>query len=261
MLRFLLTPRWIGLFLVVVVLGFVCVRLSHWQFGRYHERSVSNTTTRKNLAEPPVPASRLMRTSGEPAESVQYRRVTVTGHYDAGHQIAVLYQSRGGAPGVDVLVPLVTPSGTAVLVDRGWIPEAANGRLVPKLPAPPTGTVSVTGRVRIDSTDGSSVVTPSQGAVRAVSAAAIKRTLPYRTYDGFLDLTRETPSPPHAPAKAAPPSLSGGPSFFYGWQWLFFAGLFFAFYCYFAWSEYNQKRQAKPEPNTTAPPPPVTIND
>lgn len=261
MLRFLLTPRWIGLFLVVVVLGFVCVRLSHWQFGRYHERSVSNTTTKANLVAPPVPLSRLMRTGAEPADSVQYRRVTATGHYDASHQIAVLYRSRGGAPGTDVLVPLVTSSGTAVLVDRGWIPEQSSGRLTPKLPAPPSGTVTVTGRVRIDSTDGGSVVTPAQGAVRAVSAAAIKPTLPYPTYDGFLDLVREVPSPPNAPHKAGPPSLSGGPSFFYGWQWLFFAALFFVFYCYFAWAEYNQQRKPKAQSETNAPPPPVTVND
>lgn len=262
MLRFLLTPRWIGLFIVVVVLGIVCVRLSHWQFGRYHERSVSNTTTRTNLAAPPVAADRLMHVGAEPGDSVQYRKVTAQGHYDPAHQIVVLYRSRNGAPGVEVVVPLVTSTGTAVLVDRGWVPAAANGNTVPKVPAPPTAHVSVVGRVRIDSTDGGNVVTPVQGQVRAVSAAAIKQSLPYPAYDGFLELVRETPHPADAPTKPPAPSLSGGPSFFYGWQWLFFAGLFFAFYCYFAWSEYNQQRnKPKATPETNAPPPPVTVND
>ncbi len=33
----------------------------------------------------------------------------------------VRYRTREGASGVDVVVPLVTADGTALLVDRGWL--------------------------------------------------------------------------------------------------------------------------------------------
>ena len=40
----------------------------------------------------------------------------------------VRYRTRDGRLGVDVVVPLVTPSGTALLVDRGWVETEPAGR-------------------------------------------------------------------------------------------------------------------------------------
>jgi cytochrome oxidase assembly protein ShyY1 len=244
-LRFLLTPRWVGLFVVVVVLGIACVKLSEWQFHRYSDRRDSNTVQRANLAAAPAPVSSVLSTSQGPTADVEWRTVSATGHYDARHQIAVLYRTRDGAPGVVVVTPFVTSTGTAVLVDRGWISSPANGNRTVHLPAPAAGPVRITGWVREDSSGSSSQVTPSQGSVRAISADAIRPTLPYPIYDGFVQLTRETPPSPAAPAKAGGPDLSGGPSFFYGVQWLFFALLFFGFWGYFAWAEYQEKVKGK----------------
>jgi cytochrome oxidase assembly protein ShyY1 len=244
-LRFLLTPRWVGLLIVVVVLGFTCVRLSEWQFHRYQERKDSNSQVRANLAAPAVPASAVMRTATGPGPDLEWRTVTATGHYDADHQIAVLYRTHNGAPGVDVVTPFVTAGGAAVLVDRGWVPTPANGNQTQDLPPPVSGTATISGWLRADSDGSSSQVTPSQGSVRAISASAIRPTLPYPVYEGFLSLTKEQPASPHAPVKAGEPDLSGGPSFFYGFQWLFFALLFFGFWCYFAWAEYQEKVMGK----------------
>ena len=52
--------------------------------------------------------------------------VTATGTYDVDDTVIVRYRTREGASGVDVVVPLVTDSGAAVLVDRGWV--AADNR-------------------------------------------------------------------------------------------------------------------------------------
>jgi cytochrome oxidase assembly protein ShyY1 len=249
--RFLFTPRWMGLLVVVVVLGYTCVRLSEWQFHRYQERKDSNTVVRTNLAARPAPVASLLSTTAEPASNREWRTVTATGHYDAAHQLAVLYQTRGGRPGIDVVTPLVTAAGPAVLVDRGWMPADSNGNETQHLPAPAAGTVTVSGRVRLDSGGGSSQVTPSQGSVRAISAEALRPSLPYPVYDGFLDLTNETPTSPRPPAKAGEPSLWSGPSFFYGFQWLFFALLFFGFWGYFAWAEYQEKVKGRPRDGST----------
>lgn len=241
MLRFLFTPRWIALFLVVVVLGYTCVRLSEWQFGRYRERHDSNQLVETNLAKPVAPIGSLMSRSDEPGDDIQWRQVAATGTYDAQHQIAILYRTRGGNPGVNVVTPLVTASGTAVLVDRGWMQTAANGNIDQHLPAPPTGSVTVTGWIRGDASGGASQVTPSRGSVRALSASAIAPTLPYALYRGFIELVTQSPAPSAVLKRDSSPSLGGGPSFFYGWQWLFFALLFLGFYCYFAYAEYQEK--------------------
>jgi cytochrome oxidase assembly protein ShyY1 len=253
-LRFLLTPRWVGLLVVVVVLGLTCVKLSEWQFHRYQERKDSNTVQRSNLSAEPAPVSSLLSTTQEPGSDIEWRTVRASGHYDARHQIAVLYRTRNGAPGVEVLTPLVTEGGTALLVDRGWISSPANGNTAQALPAPASGPVTVLGWVRGDSTGDSSQVALSQGSVRAISADALRPDLPYPVYDGFVDLTRETPASHPAPEKLGGPDLSGGPSFFYGFQWLFFALLFFGFWCYFAWAEYQEKVKGKDTAGSPRPP-------
>lgn len=253
MLRFLLKPRWLALLLVVVVLGYTCVRLSQWQFHRYAERKDANSVIRTNLAADSVSVDSLLSTRAEPSSAVEWRSVRATGRYDAAHQIAVLYRTKDGRPGVDVVTPFVTGDGTAVLVDRGWVPSQANGNTTQRLPAPADGPVTLTGRVRVDSGGGSDEVTPSQGSVRAISAPAVAQTLPYPVYDGFLQLTSETPKSPHPPELAGDPDLGNGPSYFYGWQWLFFALLFFGFWLYFAYAEYQDKTKGRARGRQEAP--------
>lgn len=259
MLRFVLTPRWIGLLVVVGVLGYACVRLSDWQFHRYSERKDSNSQVRTNLAARPVPVASLLSQTSEPDSDIEWRAVTAAGHYDTGHQIAVLYRTKNGTPGIDVVTPFITDAGPAVLVDRGWRESEANGNTTLHLPPPAAGHVLLTGRIRVDSGGGSDEVTPSQGSVRAISSAAIKQDLPYPVYDGFLQLTKETPRSPHPPELAGNPDLGNGPSFFYGWQWLFFACLFFGFWLYFAWAEYQEKVKGKPRGRR--PPPPARVRE
>ncbi|MDX6365191.1 MAG: hypothetical protein QOK30_267 [Nocardioidaceae bacterium] len=248
MFRFLLTRRWLGLLLAVVLLAFACVELGRWQFWRYGQRHDSNESIRKNLAASPVPVSRVMSTTEPVPDSAEWTKVVATGTYDPLHEVIVLYRTREGSPGVDVVVPLVTASGTALLVDRGWMGTVANGNVRPDVPAPPAGNVTVNGWVRINASGGS--VTPSNGYVRAISSDAIKASLPYPVYDGFLDRTAESPPAAKPLAAALPPDLSSGPSFFYGLQWWFFAVLAFGFYVYFAWTEYTST--SSPEGRTPA---------
>ena len=220
-----------------------CYELGRWQFHRYDERQVRNETTRANEQAPAVPIDRLMSTGSAPNDADQWRRVEAVGTYDVDHQLVVTYRTRDGAPGVDVLTPLVTTSGAAVLVDRGWVQTAGNGNQAVSVPDPPTGTVTVTGWVRIDSGDTGSRVDPSEGSVRSISSSAIADTVPYDLYVGFLDLTHEDPSTKPSPALADPPDLSGGPSFFYGVQWWFFGLLAIGFWVYFAYVERTQSQR------------------
>jgi cytochrome oxidase assembly protein ShyY1 len=243
--RFLLTRRWLGLLLAVIVLGVGCVELGRWQFWRYSTRQESNNSIRANIARPPVPVEQVMSPTQPVSDSAEWTNVTATGTYDPSHQVFVIYRTRDSTAGVDVVVPLITASGTALLVDRGWVQSAANANETPNAPAPPTGKVTVTGWVRKNSTGGPDQVVPSGGSVRAISSDALKADLPYPVYDGFLDRTKEVPETTVSPAPALAPDLSRGPSFFYGMQWWFFAILAFGFWFYFAWSEYKEQQSSQ----------------
>lgn len=237
MLRFLLTRRWLGLLLVVVIVGVACVELGLWQFRRYHDRHDSNAIVEANLAADPVPLDSVVSTEHGVSDDDEWTVIEATGQYDPSQTVTVRYRTRDGAPGIDVVVPLVTPSGVALLVDRGWIQTAANGSEVPELPVPPAGTVRITGWARTNATGGETE--PDDRSVRAISSTSLSETISYPMYDGFVDLTGETPSVEPAPQRAEPPDLSSGPHFFYGMQWFFFALLAFGFWIYFAWSEYR----------------------
>jgi cytochrome oxidase assembly protein ShyY1 len=240
-LRFLLTRRWIGLIIAVVVVATGCVLLGQWQFSRYDDRQQRNDRTEANLAATPVPITQVMSTDRPPDETDEWRMVEATGVYDNAEQLTVLYRTRDGAPGVDVVVPLRLDDGAAVLVDRGWVPTARSGSADADIPAPPAGQVTVMGWVRRDAEgDGTE---PSEGRVRAISSTAIEPTLPYELYEGFLDVQDETPSVSPAPETADPPDLGSGPSFFYGLQWWFFALLAIGFLAYFARHEYRDLQQ------------------
>jgi cytochrome oxidase assembly protein ShyY1 len=236
-LRFLLTPRWLALLLVAVIVGVACVELGLWQFRRYHERHDDNAIIRQHLAADPVPVDTVMSTDHGVSDEAEWTVVEATGQYDPGQTVTVRYRTRDGAPGADVVVPIVTSSGTALLVDRGWIQTAANGSDVPDVPPPPSGTVTVTGWVRINATGDETE--PDDRSVRAISSTALSDTIPYPLYDGFVELTDEEPTTDPSPALAEPPDLSDGPHFFYGMQWFFFAVLAFGFWIYFAWAEWS----------------------
>src|SRR4029077_9470814 len=88
-----------------------------------------------------------------------------------------------------------------------------------RVPAPPSGTVTVTGSVRRDA-DGSSAQVVD-GSARAISSATIQPALGIPVYGGFVDLKTESP-PAATPLESADlPDLSNGPHFFYALQWWF----------------------------------------
>jgi len=237
-LRFLLTPRWLGLLLVVLVVGAVCILAGRWQFQRYDDRLARNEVTRQNLSADPRPVDDLLSSDQGPSADQEWRRVVATGTYDDENPIVVRYRTRDGAAGVDLVVPLVTVSGVALLVDRGWL-ATSNNADPPDLPPSPDGQVSVTGWVRVDATgEGIDVVDSS---VRAISSARIGAVLPYDVYTGFVDAIEEEPAGSATPLRADEPDLSSGPHFFYGVQWWFFALLALGFWVYFGWAEYRDR--------------------
>ena len=245
MYRFLLTRRWLALALVVVLLGAVCVRLGFWQFSRLHDRQASNALIEASLDQEPVDVSTLTDVGTGVDEEDEWRRVTLTGRYDAAEMLLVRYQTNGEERGVDVVVPLVTADGTAALVDRGFLDSPAGTPDTADVPPPPDGEVTVTGWLRRDSTAGSEATAPSDGSVRALAAVEVAESSAHPLLGGWVQALEESPEPATALAGPEPPELDSGPHFFYALQWFFFALLALAGYLYFAWDEAHPDRRAR----------------
>ena len=156
--------------LVVVLLAWLAVQLGQWQFHRLDERQQSNRIVATNLDRPPAPVDEVLSTRRAPSDQDEWRRVTVHGTWDDQHTIVLKYQTRDQGAGVDVVTPLVTDDGAAVLVDRGWMPTENSGASRPELPEVTPGQVTVTGWVRRDAT-GSATKVSDDLSTRAVSSS------------------------------------------------------------------------------------------
>jgi len=240
--RFLLSRRWLGFALFVVVLSAVCIRLGFWQLDRDGDRDRQNEIVEANLSDAPVPLQSLLDVPAAERAGSEWQRVRVKGTYDTAHQVVVKYQTRNSQPGVNIVTPLVTSSGDAILIDRGWMPSENNTDHVTDIPPPPDGTVTVEGWWRTNSTAPESAVQPTKGRVRAISSQGVQESVDYELYAGYVNLLKQQPSGTKLEPEPAP-DLGSGPHFFYAMQWYFFAALAIFGMFYFAWSEAHPNRR------------------
>ena len=186
MYRFLLTPRWWGINLFVVLAIPFCVFMGTWQLGRFEDRVQSHEEAEKR----PDPSTRAAKpldsllpvdteTSGSPA--------TATGTY--AEQFLVPGRELDDRDGFYVLNLLRTDSGKALPVVRGWLPGTA-GRT--EVPAAPTGTVTVTGDLQASENAGTDGVHSEgglpEGQLGMISAASLVNLVPYDVYDAWVTL-------------------------------------------------------------------------
>ncbi|WP_330239762.1 SURF1 family protein [Streptomyces sp. NBC_00525] len=188
MYRFLLTPRWWGINLFVVLAIPFCVFMGTWQLGRFEDR----VQTHEAAQEQPEPGSRTAapldellpvttETSGRPA--------TATGRY--ADRFLVPGRELDDRKGFYVLDMLRTDSGKALPVVRGWLPGEPGRTRVPPAPA---GEVTVTGDLQASENAGSSGVGATgglpDGQVGMISAASLVNLVPYDVYDAWVTLPK-----------------------------------------------------------------------
>jgi cytochrome oxidase assembly protein ShyY1 len=246
--RFLLSRRWLVFAAVVAVLCYATWWLGEWQFGRLADRKDSNAVVRANEDRAPAPVADVLAPGQKVSEDDEWRRVTATGTYDTDNTVVVRYRTRDGASGIDVVVPLVTSNGTALLVDRGWMSTENHGGSPDDVPEAPTGEVTVEGWVRADATGGGTSVTDH--STRAISSPAIAAAIGHETYDGFIELDTEDGQPADGLLPVELPELDNGPHFFYGLQWWFFGILAIFGFGYLAWDERRGQRRGEEPPAT-----------
>jgi cytochrome oxidase assembly protein ShyY1 len=133
----LLRGRWLVGHVLVAVVVITFVSLGFWQLARDDQKQEKVRAAEAAYAAPAPPL--------EAGTVVPGDRVEARGTYDPDGEALLRNRVRGDRGGVDVLTPLVLDDGTAVIVDRGWLPGSASTAPVPP---PPTGEVVVRGILR-----------------------------------------------------------------------------------------------------------------
>jgi cytochrome oxidase assembly protein ShyY1 len=212
-LRTLLTRRWVVTTLVLAALIPTFYRLGLWQYHRYQQTNRNNQLINANLHAVPEPMTSVSKPGGSVPFSEMYRTVTATGHYDTAHEFVVRQRTdaSGDNLGYYVVTPLLTASGEEVLVNRGWVqPNAQDGNAYPAVPPAPTGTVTVTGRLRPDETTASTGIRQRFGLpphqYMMINSTEQAKNLAEPVVAGYLELTGTTPAPPAADLAQPVPS-------------------------------------------------------
>jgi surfeit locus 1 family protein len=208
--------------LVAIVLF---VNLGMWQLRRHEEFAARDALLEERVASEPLTlaAARRMR-----PDEVDLYRVTATGTYDLAGEIVLQARSFKGRSGHNVLTPLVAADGTAVLVNRGWVPIDIEGPpVVGAEPAP--GEVTIVGVAQdTEVRRGVGPVDPAEGRLDRVSRVDLERIgaqSPHRLEAFYLQLV--APEPPNAFPLVldVPQPGSGPPNISYAIQWFAFTGV------------------------------------
>ncbi|MEV7331088.1 SURF1 family protein [Micromonospora sp. NPDC093244] len=233
MYRFLLSPRWLGALALTLVAAAVMVWLGNWQLDRYRGRTEVNERIDAGQRMAPVPLTEALsaptggagKAGPAPAKEKVWTRITVTGRYDPTNTVLVRGRTVDSRVGFEVLTPLVLSDGTALLVDRGWIPPAPGGATAqPPVPAAPTGDVTVVGRVH-ETESGAGAVDRRDGRLetRRIAVPRLAGELPYPVYGAYLLLDEQTPAADPAFKAVTVGHANNWQNFGYVVQWWLFA--------------------------------------
>jgi surfeit locus 1 family protein len=244
MLKRLLTPRWILTTLFVLAGIGLCLRLGFWQLDRLEQRRAFNE---HYLAVRALPVLELTAAPEQSLREMEYRAVTATGVYDFENQVALrnrYYERNIGAKeyGYHLLTPLILADGTAILVDRGWIPAEGNATPADWRKYDRDGVQTISGILRLGQTQPEVGGVPdpplAAGQTRLdfwnlVNLERISAQSPYPMLDVFLQ-PNPTPGDQTLPIAFQPEIvISEGSHEGYAAQWFTFAAMLLVGYPFF----------------------------
>lgn len=221
-LRIWLTRRWLLATLAAVAFGVGCFYLGQWQWHRHVEQRTKVEAIATNYGAGAIPLTAVPNLASLTLEQ-QWTHVTLAGEYASGADVFVRNRTRADTVGFEVLTPFST-DGRTLLVDRGWVPNAANAETTPPADPPPSGTVTVTGWVRTGEPSlGRELPAPQLSSISISEARTLQPSL--GAADAFIVLGAQQPSTAKGshPVLTLPrPEEDLGPHQAYAYQWWLF---------------------------------------
>ncbi len=246
-LRAIFSRQWMLATLLVVAGGALCVRLGIWQLDRLEQRRAFNAHVEAMWAAEPITLS------GQTTENIttmEYRAIEVSGKYDFENQVALRNRYFQDEYGYHLLTPLLLDDGSAVLVDRGWIPADGNDSPADWRKYDQPGLVTLQGQMRLGQAkpDMGGVpdptLTPEQTGLdfwNIVNLERIQDQVPYPLLNVFVQ-------PDVDPVDAEPPipyqpeiELTEGSHQGYAIQWFTYATILIVGYPFFVRQQMKEK--------------------
>ena len=222
MYAFAMKPKWIAGHALFLVLLAIFVAAGLWQLSRHNSRSDVNHTIQARASEPVLPLNDIVPAMS-PSEA-EFRIVAAAGEF-TGPDVVIRSKPLDGQPGCHILSTLDTGQ-VAVVVNRGWLPLSvceANDRGV----APPTGAVTIEGRVQATQRRGRfGAIDPPDGVLTTMARVDLDR-IQAQTEQSLASVYLEqiTPIGAGLPTRLREPATDAGPHLGYMVQWFSFAAV------------------------------------
>ena len=206
--------------LVALLLIIFCLWGSQWQYHRGVDRHARNAVIEERIAKSAIELNSV--TDNLPDN--EWQTVSTAGTFDIEKQILLRNRYNDGKYGYEVLTLFRSNENKNFWVDRGWVQAGATATTPPVVTALPQGEVSITGRLRLDSSlpRGSFFALPGkgEGLVAELNAQSQLDTEKF-----YIDLLSGSDTSLTPEVTAQLPELSDGPHMAYALQWIFFGGL------------------------------------
>ncbi len=206
------SKRLVKLLAVALLVATTCVALGIWQIARLHQKQQFNAAVRAGMSASPAPVETLLPAGVDP-DAMRYHRAEATGTYDTADEFVLYGRTQNSQAGNHMLTPLRLADGSAILVDRGWVPLNVDQPGAAAV-APPSG--EVTSRACCSPSEGDPPGAVGGAEAREttlarVDLATIQSQLPYPIAPDYLLLQAAVPGAVrrNPRAGAAPPADRG----------------------------------------------------
>jgi surfeit locus 1 family protein len=193
--------RYTAKFAKLPTLAFVCVlplllSLGMWQLNRADEKQAFlQQQAQGQVAE----ISRLSIATEDNAERLRYKKLEVTGHYDAQHQFLIDNQISEGKVGYFVFTPFILRGeNKAILVNRGWLAANPDRSQLPDVSMTSEASI-ITGRANNFPSVGIKIAgaeiptDTSPAVVQVVDSQVLAKKSGYPLFSFQLELDKELP--------------------------------------------------------------------
>ena len=206
--------------LIALVLVILFLWAGQWQYERGVERHAKNTLIKEQSLLQPIQVSQL----NDDITALEWRKITLSGFFDSNNEILLRNRYHEGFYGFEQLT-LFAFGEKKIWVDRGWIKAGADATISPKLQETYEGNVTITGRIRMDSSlpRGKFFAISQDSNRNMVSQLDARKGV--QTEKFYVDLISASDARMNPDVPVELPELSDGPHMAYALQWVFFAGL------------------------------------
>ena len=216
------------------------MRLGLWQLDRAAQKTALQTTldARRDL---PTLSSQELPSEASGLAAALHRRIRLQGVWLPEHTIYLENRQMQGRPGFFAVTPLALPDGTAVLVQRGWLPRDLRDRTRVQAPALPPGPVELLARIAPPPARLYDFDAASEGPIRQnldVAAFALETRLKLRPLS-VLELeetavvSRQAPNPDRLLRDWPFPAAEVHKHHGYAFQWFALSALTIILYVWF----------------------------